>query len=359
MRNKYDVVIIGGGIFGTAMFYYLLKYTSKKALLLEKRRICSGATGSSGGFIRLLHSSLNLCDLSTKSFDEFNQFEKKIGMPCGLVKTGFFTIDSYKNLPAIEDHLQLIKNRGFQIECLTSREAARRFNCLEMPIDDDKVVIYEKDSGYADPIRTCKAYLSAGVSLGGDVLENVEVQSIVTKNGKVIGVKSSYSSFETPCAILAAGVGTYDFLKILGYKEPKFIKKIIQIGFYKYPLNNLPFPTFLDKTLGLYGRDYGDNRCLLGLTEESEQINDDQEPHLSMKVARKLTNVASKFAPWITAKCWIEGRCGIDAYTKNCEGIVEFLPEVKGLLVCSGGSGIGFKLAPEYAKYAISKIENY
>src|SRR3546814_7219315 len=130
-------------MFCAAIFYYLLKYTSKKVLRLEKKRICSGATGSSGGFIRLLHSSLNLCDLSTKSFDEFNQFEKKIGMSCGLVKTGFFTIDSYKNLPDIEDQLQLIKNRGFPIECLTTREAARRYSGLKMPIEYDMDVINE------------------------------------------------------------------------------------------------------------------------------------------------------------------------------------------------------------------------
>ncbi|MBL0941373.1 MAG: FAD-binding oxidoreductase [Alphaproteobacteria bacterium] len=359
MRNKYDVVIIGGGIFGAAIFYHLLKYTSKKVLLLEKRRICNGATGRSGGFIRLLHSSLNLCDLSTKSFDEFNQFEKKIGRSCGLIKTGFFTIDLYKNLPAIEDHLQFIKSRGFQIECLTSQDVTRRFNYLKMPIDEDKVVIYERDSGYADPIRTCKAYLSAGVSLGGDILENFEVQSIETKNGKVIGVKSSCSNFETPCAILSAGIGTDGLLESLGYKEPKFTKKIIHSSFYKYPLDNLPFPTFLDKTLGLYGRDYGNNRCLLGLAEEVEQINDNQKSYSSMKITRKLTDIASKFAPWITHKHWIQGQGGMDAYTKNCEGIVEFLPEITGLLICSGGSGVGFKLAPEYAKQAVLKIENY
>ncbi len=359
MKNKYDVIIVGGGIFGAAIFYYLSSSTSKRVLLIEKKRICNGATGSSGGFVRLLHSSSRLCNLSAKSFEEFNQFEKKVGFSCGLVKTGFFTIDLKENLPVIEDNMKLIKNLGLDIECLTSREAVSRFGFLKMPITNDNIIIYEKNSGYADPVKTCRAYLSAGVKLGGDFLEDVEVIDVLTKNGTITGIKSSYSNFEAPCVVLATGSWTGRFLEKIGCNDPIFTKKIIQTAFFKYPINVLPFPTFSDKTLGLYGRDYGGGRCLIGLTEVGEQPDHDSYQLLSITVNRKIKQVASKFASWINDECWVGGRCGVDAYTKDCEGKLEFLPEISGLLICSGWSGVGFKIAPECAKQAVFKIENF
>ena len=43
-----DVVIIGGGVVGTATAYYLAKSGRKNVVLLEKNTVCSGSTGRCG-----------------------------------------------------------------------------------------------------------------------------------------------------------------------------------------------------------------------------------------------------------------------------------------------------------------------
>ena len=40
-----DVVIIGGGVVGTATAYYLAKSGRKNVVLIEKNTVCSGSTG--------------------------------------------------------------------------------------------------------------------------------------------------------------------------------------------------------------------------------------------------------------------------------------------------------------------------
>ena len=53
-----DVVIIGSGLSGTSVAWHLLRgdghprQTALKALMLEARDVCSGATGRNGNFIK-------------------------------------------------------------------------------------------------------------------------------------------------------------------------------------------------------------------------------------------------------------------------------------------------------------------
>lgn len=46
-----DVVIIGGGIAGITTLFFLLKYTDKKVILIEAKRLAHGATGHNAGQI--------------------------------------------------------------------------------------------------------------------------------------------------------------------------------------------------------------------------------------------------------------------------------------------------------------------
>ena len=52
MRKNYDVVIIGGGIHGLALAYYLARDASQRVAVFEKQYLGSGASGRNGEMIR-------------------------------------------------------------------------------------------------------------------------------------------------------------------------------------------------------------------------------------------------------------------------------------------------------------------
>ena len=52
MRKNYDVVIIGGGIHGLSLAYYLARDTSHRVAVFEKQYLGSGASGRNGEMIR-------------------------------------------------------------------------------------------------------------------------------------------------------------------------------------------------------------------------------------------------------------------------------------------------------------------
>ena len=77
LPQKADVVIIGGGVIGTSIAYYLCKKGVNDVLLLEKSLLGSGATGKCVGGIRSQFSTkinIEFSRLSRKVFDQFSSY---------------------------------------------------------------------------------------------------------------------------------------------------------------------------------------------------------------------------------------------------------------------------------------------
>ena len=79
MRKHYDVVIIGGGIQGLSLAYYLARDGLQRVVIFEKSYLGSGASGRNGemirsafgseAWIRLFHSSLQIWETLSAKLD--------------------------------------------------------------------------------------------------------------------------------------------------------------------------------------------------------------------------------------------------------------------------------------------------
>ena len=79
-----DVVIIGGGVVGTATAYYLAKSGRKNVVLVEKNTVCSGSTGRCGAGIRAQWGLELNCRMALSCLDTFEQLDEELGLPTGL-----------------------------------------------------------------------------------------------------------------------------------------------------------------------------------------------------------------------------------------------------------------------------------
>lgn len=82
-----DVVIIGGGILGTATAYYLGKLGVKNVVVVEKGTPCSGS-GRCGARIRAQWGTEVNCRLAVAALDIFEQLEDELGFQTGLSQKG-------------------------------------------------------------------------------------------------------------------------------------------------------------------------------------------------------------------------------------------------------------------------------
>lgn len=351
MKNKYDVVIIGAGIYGSSIFYHLLTTSNLKVLLVDQKHVASGATGVSGGFVRLYHRSLCSCDLAAQSIKFFQNFNQDNHHPCGFVPTGFITVEDKTHSDQIYKNIDFLKNQGHEIDIYSHKLLGSYLQNWFIPLNKEKFYIYEKNSGYANPVQTCQFFVAEGLKRGGHIAENSTIDHVIVTNNKVTGVLKDGEKLGATCVVLAIGVRSGKFLSEYT-NQFSFYTKIIQFGYFQYACQDKPIGTFLDMTVGLFGKQIKKNTCIFGLTTDIDEkefiLNKDMYVDVLLNKVRSYLG-----SNRVTLEKNIFGK---DSYSLENQGVAEFLRDIDGFFVCSGWSGVGFKISPQIGKLSASQI---
>jgi glycine/D-amino acid oxidase-like deaminating enzyme len=96
MSNAKDendiIVILGGGVIGSAIAYYL-SIRGRKSIIVEQTEIAAGASGKAGGFLAKDWNKGTLASISSRSFDLHLELSK-----CLEVDYGFRLVDTFQVL---------------------------------------------------------------------------------------------------------------------------------------------------------------------------------------------------------------------------------------------------------------------
>ncbi|HCO69599.1 MAG TPA: hypothetical protein DIT26_03295 [Mesotoga infera] len=90
MKNRYRVVIIGGGVIGTATAFYLAKSGIRNVAVLEKDYLSSGSTGRCGGGVKQQWAERKKVRLGKGRGDHFKRFERGGGVGIEYFQGGDF-----------------------------------------------------------------------------------------------------------------------------------------------------------------------------------------------------------------------------------------------------------------------------
>ncbi|CAO4843128.1 MAG: Monomeric sarcosine oxidase [Holosporales bacterium] len=341
--QKYDVIIIGGGIYGASIFYHLLKKRSLRVLLLEKKTVASGATLQSKGFIRCYHDSLTHCALSQQSYDFFQQFEKN--NKCTFIKTGFLTIENPENEKNIQERIHFLNKKDGDISIVGSQMIKKKLGSYFFPIKKNKLYIWEKNAGYADPYKICHFFIEEGKKQGGTVFENFHVDHLCVNDHITTGIYGMNKKIHGACVVLAAGIHSDAFLKSI-QEEISIEKKIIQLGYFGCSFQN-PLASFLEKNAGFFGRMISKKICLLGQTKVFENHT------IPSFALTDLENIAFNYFGEKSIH-FIKNISGVEAY---CDvNISDFSKKIENLFICTGWNGLGFKMSFKIGEIAAKKI---
>lgn len=358
MHNQYDVIIIGGGIYGSGIYYYLTTTTKLSVALIEKNHFGYGATGYSGGLIRTLHPDINLTELAHRNLQAYKIFNKEIGISCDFKATGFATIINQSKLQQYEASFSLLRDLNAEIQIWSVADLKKYKSDFAIHIEPDEYVLFEPESGYADPKLANKAYLTAGENTKSMVAEKISVNEILFNNSKVIGVNTSLGKFNAPCVVIATGAWTPKLLRDSGINQFDFVARPIQVNyFHQSRISTLP--PFIDKSLNIYGCMIKPQQILLGIAHVAAAEDPSNKNYIDSEISQSLENIATtRIKNWNVKKMFNECRA-YDAYTSNNQGVSHFSQEFSGLFICSGWSGTGFKFVPEITKNAAKTIAEY
>jgi glycine oxidase len=215
-----DVIIIGGGVIGTACAYFLAG-RGVNVLVLERDHLGCGATGNTAAVISISGSGSTpapLQPLSLESYQLFLDHEQNFDPPLEIIRAGaLYAAFDEQEAVAIQPFYDEIHQMGIDCRMLDGKQALDFEPLLSPRVT---AAVFNPASFHLNPFRLGEAYLNGALCRGGRVEYGVEVREIVVGNDKVEKVVTNRGDFQGDWVVVAGGAHTPQILSSLGLRIP-------------------------------------------------------------------------------------------------------------------------------------------
>ncbi|MBX9468262.1 MAG: FAD-binding oxidoreductase [Rhizobium sp.] len=340
--QKRRIIIVGAGIFGTALAYQMASPQSEVVLIESGPGPTFGVTGRAFGWINTVHG--------TPGSESYALWQNAVGDYPALIHDlpEILSFSRRGSLlwyasPDETDRLFTARlNAGETVELVDHKAISR----LEPHLRNvPELAVFSVDDIAVDPIRLAGTLLNAARARGAIVRFDETVSSIETKNGRIKGVRTSAGLIKADYVILAAGPGTSELAKQLG----------IDIGMAMSPALLLryacstPFIRHILDGPRVEVRQNNDNAVIIAESWREDNPGDSPESIGD----RFLSVLADEFdlpSPLSLISAEIGNRPTFPDGMPRCG----FLPDVEGLYLIGGHPGL--ILAPYLARLAAREI---
>ena len=347
MSNTANIIVIGGGLYGSSIAYNLANNGAKNVTLLERGDICAGGTAKSCAIVRTHYSIKANLVHAVESLKIFSHFNEIIGGDCGWHRTGYIILGPEEHRGPMLEVFRIQNEHGVDTEVL-SPEQLREIHPL-LQVNDVDVIGYDTLTGYCDPHLTTTSYANRAKDLGVTIHTNMPVTGLKL-NGAIKTAETSKGQFEAPVIILAAGPWTNAIVQTAGLEFPYEVSrhKVITLKIKQPYQTGWPIVKDLTTPDKIYFRPETGGVVLVGTgdhgdpIEDADTLTDNVDLDHINRIANLMTHRMPAFAE---AEC-TAGWTGPYDITPDWNPIVGPVPDIEGLYVATGFSGHGFKLAP-------------
>ena len=344
------VVVIGGGVVGCSSAYHLAKYGWKDTILLERDQLTSGTTWHAAGLVSQLGPSAAITKIRKYSLELYKNLEKEVEFSSGLKLNGALSIATTK---------------GRWQELLRQATTAQLFNVNVEILDVEKIKkiypiintkgiiggIFMPGDGQADPVGVTNLLAKAARNEGVKIFQNTPVQKILTKNGRVHGVKVNNKVIECEYIVLATGMWSRQIGEDIGVSIPLYPAEHFYV--ITEPINQLPknIPVLRDFDDSLYLKEDA-GKMLIGIFEGNSipAFNKTNRVPENFSFGEFPENF-EHFEPYLEAslkRVPILEKAGIrkffsgpESFTPDTNTLLGEVPEVSNLFACCGLNSIG------------------
>ena len=222
MPGSADVVVIGAGVVGCSVAYYLAR-EGVSVTILERESIGSGASAHATGSLSLLGAEFSpgaSFELAQASDSEFQQIVPELESATDIDLL-------YQRRPSLrlaldEEEADLIKNlMVWQQPHVKMRWIdAQEVHSIEPRLSPSIIgAVYEDESAQLDSYRLNLALCQGAELLGADILYR-EVTGLVTNGTAISGVRTASGDISCGTVVIAAGTWSRTFTPSLGFPIP-------------------------------------------------------------------------------------------------------------------------------------------
>ena len=345
MEKKADVVIIGGGIVGLSIAYYLALKRAGKIVLFEKGQLGEGSTSRCVGGIRTQFSTEINIRFSLESLKTFEQFKEEFGVDPEFKKIGYlFLATTEGEIGAFRENIKLQRKFNIPVELLSPDEIRSRWPYLRT--DDILGGTFCSWDGYAGPSEVLSGFVNGAKRAGVKICEGMEIRGISLARGRIRSVKTKDEEIFTPVVVNAGGPRAASIGGMVGIKIP--VKPLRRQIFITAPFHvtNGPIPLTIDFHRGWYFRREGNGLLLSGPIDPEPSFN----LNTDYKAMAETSENAMVRVPALEKARIARGWAGLYEISPDHHAILGKVPEVEGLILANGLSGHGFQHSPAVGK---------
>ena len=241
MKEHARVVVIGGGVLGAGLLYYLTKEGWNDVVLVEKGELTSGSTWHAAGLIPHFIGGLSMAKLHHEGSELYKRLEAETGQAtgwhgCGAIRLALTDdeVDWFRYVKGILDYLD--------IDChLIDSTEIQAIHPL-LVVDDVKLGFYTPDDGHTDPASATNA-MAAGARMGGaEIYRYTQVLDTRLKEGGEWEVVTDKGSITCEHVVNAAGSFARQVGEWVGLDLP-----IVNMKHHYLVTENLPEVAALEK----------------------------------------------------------------------------------------------------------------
>ena len=205
-----DVVVIGGGIAGSAAAYELAKKGHSVALL-EKGNIAGEQSSRNWGWCRQQNRDLRELPLVQRSIEMWNGLNQELGAETGFRRTGLLYVTTKKaDLDQWANWAERARDYQMHSRMLTAAEAkAMTPGSTETWIGG----VHSPTDGRAEPGMATPAIAEGARRLGATIHQDCAARGFETKGGRVSAVVTEKGTIRTDAVLCAGGVWSSMFCR--------------------------------------------------------------------------------------------------------------------------------------------------
>jgi len=340
-----DFAILGAGVMGASIAFHLAQRKAGRVVVIDKDHVGRGGSGRSSALIRMHYSFPAEVQLALLSLRMFERWEELVGEAPLFQKTGFVRIVHPNEVDRLDRNVEMQRKLGVNVHLISRKELQE----LEPDwvVDDVEFAAYEPDSGYGDGAAVANDFLARARDLGACYLPRTQATALRVAGGRIQGVVTDQGVIDSPVVVVATGPWTSPLFQGIGFDLP------IETEYHQVAiLINAPDMksggcACIDSGTQTYFRPDGADKFLVGDFYGQRPVDPDNYPQrASDESLEEVLERACRRVPKLEKAEVLRGVTGVYDMTPDSRPLLGEIPDIAGLHVCAGFSGMGFKISP-------------
>jgi len=352
VQARYETVIVGGGIAGASLAYFLAERGMTDVLLLE-RETQPGyhATGRSAAVLAELDANPVLQGLKVASAGFLRQPPAGFADVPLLTASGILLLFRDPAWGAIRQAAPVIEEAGTRLLLLGPAEAATRVAALVPERFDGAVLL--PDDGDIDVHALLSSYLRHAQRRGVDQRCGVDVHAVRVAAGRVTGVVTSDGPIEARWVVDAAGAWAGTVARLAGAASIPLVPHRRTIVTFPVSADVPGWPFVASEDDRLYFAPESGGLKLSPMDETPVEPCDAHADELAIAEGlERLRALAPTLVPRTLGRRW----AGLRTFAPDRVPVVGEDPRVRGFFWLAGQGGCGIETSPIVGQVAADLI---